>query len=35
MKENNKKIGKKIAFYKKGERSNENGNEQNDEGDGC
>ena len=35
MNENNKKIGKKIALYKKGERSNENGNDQNDEGDGC
>ena len=34
MNENNKKIWKKIAFYKKEERSNENGN-QNDEGDGC
>ena len=35
MNENNKKIWKKMSFYKKGERSNENGNEQNDEGDGC
>ena len=35
MNENNKKIGKKIAFYKKEERSNENGNDQNDERDGC
>ena len=35
MNENNKKIGKKIALFKKGERSNENGNDKNDEGDEC